>query len=86
MSKLESPEVTVLRSYCQHRRFFYLNYMEKFKLFASWYLGFDCINDTFTGPPLMWYRDNYELRELAKILVLTEQDVLGILEEIHDDY
>ena len=79
----------LIKLYTVHQRFFYLNNFQNFKLFASWYLsvpaevGYEICPATGGLP---WYRRNWELSELAKILKCSEQDVLGTLEEIYNDY
>lgn len=37
------------------------------------------------GPQLPWYRQNYEVQELAKILKLAEKEMLELLEEEYDN-
>lgn len=75
---------SVIYSYCIHRQFFYQENLQNFKLFASWVLS-----DTgstleygteYIGPQLPWYRRNYEVQELAKILKLSESQMLEALE------
>ena len=78
----------LVKLYTAHRRFFYLDYFQNFKLFASWILS-----DTGStleagtesmGTQLPWYRTNYEVQELAKILKVTEQEMLELLENEYE--
>lgn len=86
----ETVSTTLLKLYCTHRRFFYLDYFQNFKLFASW-LG-SATGSTleagteYVGAQLPWYRANWEVQELAKILKCTELEVLGTIEDINNDY
>lgn len=78
-------KLALINSYARHRRFFYLEYYQNFKLFANWLLPDVDLDATFGAQPT-WYKMNYEVQELAKILKLSEQEVLGTLEEIYNDY
>ena len=77
--------IAVIKCYCSHRGYFYLNNFQSFKLFASWLLDQE-IGDEYVGTPLPWYRSSYELQQLAKILKCSEQELLGTIEEVYDDY
>lgn len=76
----------LLQLYCTHRRFFYLDYFQNFKLFVSWIrspVGSTLEAGTeYIGTPLPWYQANWEVQELAKILKCTELEVLNILQEV----
>lgn len=86
-----SPEkIALVKLYCTHRKFLYLDYFQNFKLFASWLSspsGSTLEAGTeYIGEALPWYRSSYELRELAKILKCSELEVLGTIEDINNDY
>ncbi len=80
----------LLQLYSTHRRFFYLDNFQSFKLFVSWIDSPEGstieYGNAYVGLQLPWYRTNYEVQELAKILECTEQDVLETLEELYNDY
>lgn len=61
----------ILKLYPQHRRFFYVNYFENFKIFVSWLLEEevrDLICRTENNDKIPWFCGSYELQELATIL------------------
>jgi hypothetical protein len=86
MTPNEPLTIALIKTYANHRRFFYLNYFQDFKLFVSWLTEEEVGDVPVAGTALPWYRNNYELNELAKILKLTPIEVLGTLEDINDDY
>lgn len=75
--------IALVRTYSTHRRFFYINNFENFKLFVSWLTG-ESIGTESVGTQLPWYRQNYEVQELAKILKCSEQELLGLLGELYE--
>lgn len=76
-------KAVLIKLYIAHRRFFYLDYFQNFKLFASWYLQESCGTQSI-GTQLPWYCRNYEVQELAKILKCTEQEMLELLENEYE--
>lgn len=96
MNTAESSRLNlIIKIYDKHRRFFYLDNYQNFKLFANWYLS--PVGSTLcavegdtavgtAGAQLPWYRRNYEVQELAKILKCSERYLLAQLAEIHNDY
>lgn len=78
----------VVYSYCLHRRFFYLENFQNFKLFASWLMSADGSTlesgTAYIGTQLPWYKRNYEVQELAKILKLSETELLELLEKEYE--
>lgn len=75
--------IALVRAYTNHRRFFYINNFENFKLFVSWYTEEDVGTESI-GYQLPWYRQNYEVQELAKILKCSEHELLGLLGELYE--
>jgi hypothetical protein len=78
----------VIYSYCVHRRFFYLDHFQNFKLFASWMMSSTGstveAGTEYVGAQLPWYRRNYEVQELAKILKVSELEMLELLEKEYE--
>jgi hypothetical protein len=81
-------KAVLINLYIAHRRFFYLDYFQNFKLFASWYLSENGSTQEYgteyVGEQLPWYRTNYEVQELAKILKISEQEMLELLENEYE--
>jgi hypothetical protein len=73
----------IIKLYCTHQDFFYQNYFRDFKLFVTWYLQEECGTQSI-GPQLPWYKRNYEVQELAKILKCSETELLTVLSEVCD--
>lgn len=81
--KLQEPLMTeILKLYPVHRRFFYLNYFENFKLFVSWLteeeIGNVTINNNHNGC-IPWFAGSYELQELAIILKCSQGELYKFL-------
>lgn len=79
----DSLMIALIKTYSNHRGFFYPNNFENFKLFVSW-LTEEEVGTVSIGYQLPWYRQNYEVQELAKILKCSEYALLGILGELNE--
>lgn len=83
MTPEDTLMIALVKIYSTHRRFFYINNFENFKLFVRWYTE-DDVGTESVGIQLHWYRQNYEVQELAKILKCSEHRLLGLLGELYE--
>lgn len=77
--------IALVKTYGNHRRFFYLNYFENFKLLVSW-LTEEPVGDVpiLTGNP-PWYVQGYEQNQLANILKCSSLELYELCKEIYDE-
>lgn len=86
--KLQEPLMTaILALYPVHRRFFYVNYFENFKLFVSWLTEEEVGTDTILNEhnrDIPWFAGSYELQELAIILKCSQGELYKVLMELEN--
>jgi hypothetical protein len=77
--------IVLIKTYGNHRRFFYQNNFESFKLLVSWLTQEEAgeLPVLEGNPP--WYVQGYEQNQLANILKCSSLELYELCKEIYDE-